>query len=59
MAGLLLNLLLGKEGVLMMAMFFAQRVILCKTAFKDVPASLKEPVKEILKDSGLESLCVE
>lgn len=59
MARLLLNLLLGKEGILMMAMFFAQRVILCRTTFKDVPASLKEPVREILKESGLEGLCVE
>ena len=37
----------------MMAMFFAQRVILEKTAFKDVPNSLKEAVKEILEESGL------
>ena len=43
----------------MMSMFFAQRVILGKTAFKDVPATLKEQVREILTDSGLESLCVE
>ena len=42
----------------MMAMFFAQRVILGKTAFKDVPAALKTGVKEILTDSGLESLCM-
>lgn len=59
MIRLLLNLLLGKEGVLMMSLFFAQRVILGKTAFKDVPASLKEQVREILVESGLESLCVE
>ena len=43
----------------MMALFFAQRVILGKTAFKDVPATLKEGVKEILTDSGLEALCTE
>lgn len=59
MVRLLLNLLFKEEGVLMMAMFFAQRVILGKTAFKDVPASLKEPVREVLTESGLESLCVE
>ena len=40
----------------MMAMFFAQRVILDKTKFKDVPASLQQGVKEILVDSGLEFL---
>ena len=43
----------------MMAMFFAQRVILGKTAFKDVPTALKPAVKEILTDSGLEVLCTE
>lgn len=43
----------------MMAMFFAQRVILGKTAFADVPAKLKEKVKEVLIDSGLEDLITE
>lgn len=43
----------------MMAMFFAQRVILDKTKFKDVPPALKEQVKEILIDSGLEYLTEE
>ena len=46
----------SKGGELMMAMFFAQRVILGKTEFADVPAKLKEQVKEILIDSGLEEL---
>jgi len=59
MARLLLNLLFKEEGVLMMGMFFAQRVVLGKIAFKDVPATLKELVRENLTDSGLESLCVE
>lgn len=43
----------------MMAMFFAQRVILEKTAYKDVPSTLKPAVKEILEDSGLGFLAVE
>ena len=43
----------------MMAMFFAQRVILEKTEYKDVPAKLKEQVKEILIESGLEELVIE
>ena len=47
----------GGEG--MMAMFFAQRVILEKTAFKDVPKTLKEQVKTILEESGLGYLAVE
>lgn len=54
-----LQLIIGEGGLLMMAMFFAQRVILGKTEFKDVPAKLKEQVREILIDSGLEELAVE
>ena len=46
-------------GEVMMAMFFAQRVILEKTAFKDVPKTLKEQVKTILEESGLGYLAVE
>lgn len=42
--------------VLMMAMFFAQRVILGKTAFGDVPRALKQATAEILIDSGLPEL---
>ncbi|MFJ8100435.1 hypothetical protein [Lysinibacillus sp. NPDC096212] len=37
----------------MMAMFFAQRVILGKTKFNEVPATLQEGVKEILVESGV------
>lgn len=43
----------------MMAMFFAQRVILGKTEYKAVPTTLKPDVKEILTDSGLEFLIAE
>lgn len=49
----------GKEGEIMMAMFFAQRVILGKTEYKDVPATLKPQVKEILEESGLGFLAEE
>ena len=56
---LIFTLLFGKEGVIMMAMFFAQRIILGKTTFQDVPAKLKEQVREILVDSGLEELAAE
>ena len=42
-----------------MAMFFAQRVILGKTAYKDVPATLKAQVQELLVESGLGELAVE
>ncbi|MGE8079009.1 hypothetical protein [Peribacillus loiseleuriae] len=37
----------------MMSMFFAQRVILGKTKYSEVPASLQAGVKEILEDSGV------
>ena len=40
----------------MMALFFAQRVILGKTEFNDVPSTLKPSVYENLKDSGVEFL---
>ena len=52
----LLNVILGKGGEDMMAMFFAQRVILGKTAFADVPKMLKAQVAEVLLDSGLAEL---
>jgi hypothetical protein len=48
-----------KGDMVMMAMFFAQRVILGKTAFKDVPAVLKDQVRELLIDAGLGELAVE
>lgn len=43
----------------MMALFFAQRVILGKTKFEEVPATLKQQVAEILVDSGLPELVTE
>lgn len=55
----LLDLILGKGGTLVMAMFFAQRVILGKTAYADVPAVLKPQVQELLEDSGLGELVTE
>lgn len=55
----LVLLAMGKGGETVMAMFFAQRVILGKTRFADVPAKLKEQVRELLCDAGLSELCVE
>lgn len=46
--------LLGDED--MMALLLAQRVILGKTEFSEVPNSLKPGVYEHLKDSGVEFL---
>lgn len=51
-----INLIFGKDGMTMMAMFFAQRVILGKTTFEQVPKALKKGVAEVLIDSGLPEL---
>ena len=48
-----------KGGEEMMAIFFAQRVILEKIAYKNLPSTLKPLVKEILEESGLGFLAVE
>jgi len=40
----------------MMALFLAQRVILGKLEFDEVPTSLKPQVYDHLKDSGVEFL---
>jgi hypothetical protein len=53
---LLINIFLSKGGKTMMAMFFAQRVILGKTEFDQVPKALKQGVAEVLIDSGLPEL---
>lgn len=45
-----------KGDKLMMAMLFAQRVILGKTSFDEVPEKLKAAVAEVLLDSGLPEL---
>lgn len=54
----ILQLILG-GGEIMMAMFFAQRVILGKTSFAKVPAKLKDQVRELLVDAGLPELVQE
>ena len=54
----ILQLILG-GGEIMMAMFFAQRVMLGKTSFAEVPAKLKDQVRELLVDAGLPELVQE
>lgn len=51
--------ILGKEGVLMMAMLWAQQIMFGKKTFADVPAKLKSKVRELLIDSGCEDLITE
>ena len=43
----------------MMAMIWAQQIMLGKRTFSQVPRLLKEKVKEILIDSGCEELVTE
>lgn len=53
------NILLNKGGVDMMAMLWAQQIMLGKKTYAQVPVKLKEQVKEILIDSGCEDLVTE
>ena len=53
------KLLFGKGGEDMMAMLWAQQIMLGKKTYAQVPRLLKEKVKEILIDSGCEDLVVE
>lgn len=59
MRNLLFFILFGKEREEMMAMLWAQQIMLGKKAYKDVPRLLKSAVREILVDSGCEDLIVE
>lgn len=51
--------ILGKEGVLMMAMLWAQQIMFGKKSYSDVPVRLKAKVRELLVDSGCEDLITE
>ena len=59
MRKLILNIILGKEVEFMMAMLWAQQIMLGKKTYEQVPRLLKEQVKEILIDSGCEDLVTE
>lgn len=49
----------GKEGTDMIAMLWAQRIMYGKKTYNDIPRLLKEQVKEILIESGMEELITE
>ena len=49
----------SEGGVDMMAMLWAQQIMLGKKTYSQVPRLLKEQVKEILIDSGMEELVTE
>ena len=55
----LVYLFSGKGGRDMMAMLWAQQIMLGKKKYKDVPRLLKDKVKELLIDSGCEDLVTE
>jgi len=55
----LFQIFFGKEGETMMAMLWAQQIMLGKKTYAQVPAKLKEQVAELLRDSGVEHLITE
>ena len=55
----LLQILYGKEGDTMMAMLWAQKIILGKKTYAQVPRLRKDQVKEILIESGMEELIID
>lgn len=59
MRKLLFSLLFEKGGEDMMAMLWAQQIMLGKKTYAQVPRLLKAKVKEILIDSGCEELVQE
>ena len=59
MRRLIFKLLFRKESEYMMAMLWAQQIMLGKKTFAQVPRLLKEKVREILIDSGMEELISE
>lgn len=59
MSKLLFYILFGKEGQTMMAMLWAQKIMYGKRTFAQVPRLLKDQVREILIESGLEELNIE
>ena len=53
------SILFGEGGENMMAMLWAQQIMLGKKTFDQVPRLLKDQVREILIDSGYEELVTE
>ena len=59
MRNVLFSILFGKGGDEMMAMLWAQQIMLGKKTYAQVPRLLKAQVKELLIDSGFEELVKE
>ena len=56
MISLIFYILFGKEAMTMLAMLWASQIINGKKSFAQVPAKLKDQVREILIDAGCEDL---
>lgn len=56
---IILRILFGKEGETMMAMLWAQQIMMGKKTFAQIPKLLKEQVRELLEDSGVGELAKE
>ena len=56
MKKLLFKIIFNKEADTMIAMLWANQIILGKKTYKQVPKLLKAQVKEILIDAGMEEL---
>lgn len=51
--------LIGKDGRFMIAMLWANQIMMGKKTFAQVPRLLKDKVRELLIDAGCEDLIVE
>lgn len=59
MLKIILQLIIWRGGEDMMAMLWAQKIMLGKKTFAEVPRLLKDQVREILIESGMEELITE
>ena len=59
MVNIILQFIIWRGGEDMMAMLWAQKIMLGKKTFADVPRLLKDQVREILIESGMEELSTE
>ena len=59
LTALLFRISYGREGETMMAMLWAQQIMLGKKTFAQVPKLLRDKVRELLVDSGCEELITE
>ena len=56
---IIFRILYGKEGETMIAMLWTNQILLGKKTFAQVPKLLKEQVRELLIDAGMEDLIIE